>query len=798
MSEPGSKLLSARLAHFSFWWWIMSLAGLKRPENGSQAFSKILQTAISDGPRRFYEFDDFILDARRRLLFLNGEALDLTPKVFDLLLELVRNSGRVLEKRELMERVWPDSFVEEANLTQHISTLRKKLGSAEDRQRYIMTVPGRGYRFLASVRERDDEALVTVPERARIVIEKKTAQGASQELEDAGIAGARPVDSLEAKPLRRLCTPPEPKGHLLRHHRALFIMLVLPLMAGAASLLYPYFFSARVAPPFQETRLARFTTSGRVTCAAISPDGKYVALATIEDGRESLWLRQVGTSNNGVQVIPPSDFHYNRLTFSPDGDYIYYTGAAINSMTELRRIPKLGGAPSILGEDIDSPPAFSPDGKQITYVRNYPDQNESALIITDAGGGVERRLATLKAPREAFVFPAGPSWSPDGKRISCAVSLTDERGPYQELFEARVADGALKPITRKRWFKAGRAAWMKDGLGIVMLGAEQESAVTQIWYVSYPDGNVRKITNDLDDYKDLSLTADSGVIAAVQSDTQANVWLVPEADAERARKITGGNYDGIFGLAWMLDGRLVYTSLSNGMQNLWVADEAKGSQAQLSESAGNSRSVAISPDGRFIVYVMASNNQQQLWKMDANGGHPQQLTRGVRDDNPAFSPDGQWVVYRSYDSGIPNLFKIPAGGGQPLRLTEKISGPPAVSPDGKLIACTYREEALGKIKLALIPFKGEPPQKLIAPQESARRGLYSWRRDGRALFYVTTRAGVSNIWMQPLDGGAPKQVTNFKSDQIFNFAYSVDGHTLAVARGRVANDLVLINAVKGR
>src|SRR5438552_18441348 len=127
---------------------------------------------MSEQLQRFYEFGAFLLDAQERLLFRDGEPLDLTPKVFDILLELVQKRGRVVEKKELMEKVWPDSFVEESNLTQHISTLRKKLAQYSDRDRYIMTVPGRGYRFLPSVKGWSDDAVVTVHERirARVVV----------------------------------------------------------------------------------------------------------------------------------------------------------------------------------------------------------------------------------------------------------------------------------------------------------------------------------------------------------------------------------------------------------------------------------------------------------------------------------------------------------------------------------------------------------------------------------------------------------------------------------------------------
>src|SRR5262245_61451715 len=103
--------------------------------------------------KRIYEFGPFRLDAVEHLLLRNGESVPLTPKAFDLLLALVERHGHLVEKDELLKKVWPDSIVEEANLASNISQLRKALGDGENGQRYIETLPKRGYRFVAPMKE---------------------------------------------------------------------------------------------------------------------------------------------------------------------------------------------------------------------------------------------------------------------------------------------------------------------------------------------------------------------------------------------------------------------------------------------------------------------------------------------------------------------------------------------------------------------------------------------------------------------------------------------------------------------
>jgi DNA-binding winged helix-turn-helix (wHTH) protein/TolB-like protein/Tfp pilus assembly protein PilF len=127
---------------------------------------------------RIYEFGPFRLDAQRRRLLREGEAVPLKPKDFDTLLALVEEGGHVLPKETIMERVWPGSFVEEGNLSLHISNLRKALGEKRDQHKYIVTVPGQGYEFVASVRElkeNESDLVVTESSKTSIAIEEVAA-----------------------------------------------------------------------------------------------------------------------------------------------------------------------------------------------------------------------------------------------------------------------------------------------------------------------------------------------------------------------------------------------------------------------------------------------------------------------------------------------------------------------------------------------------------------------------------------------------------------------------------------------
>jgi Tol biopolymer transport system component len=581
----------------------------------------------------------------------------------------------------------------------------------------------------------------------------------------------------------------------IKRHQTGALLALAALVIVAASLVFAVYkrvsqnrLSINSASPFQRLKITRLTNTGKASAAALSPDGNYVVHVVVEDGgQESLWMRQVVTDSN-VQIVPPANVHYYQLAFSNDGNHIYF------NTDGLYQMPALGGVPRKLMTDIDSGIALSPDGQQFAFIRGYPAKLEDALMVANADGSAERPLATLREPDFFFIESnvVRPAWSPDGKSIACAAGGSDSGGRYMTLVEVRLADGAVRRITTQRWWRVGSAAWTNDGRGLVFSAKEQDSIPFQLWYASYPGGEVRRVTNDVNNYEGVSLTADSAAAVSVQSEQSSNIWVVPDADVSRAKQITSGKSNGTQGVAWTPDGRVVFTSSASGSPNIWIMDQGGGHQKQLTSGAWADGLPSVSPDGRYIVFVSNRTGGDHIWRIDLDGSNPTQLTSGNAERWPHCTPDSKWVIYASF--GNFRLWKVPISGGKPAQLTDNTTARPTISPDGKLISCGYYDEHTLEWKLAIIPSDGGSPQTVLdVPQNfTFARVTYPWTPDGQALSYIGREAGVSNVWRLPLSGGQPKQMTDFKTDHIFSFDWSRDGEQLALARGTETSDVVLI------
>ncbi len=544
------------------------------------------------------------------------------------------------------------------------------------------------------------------------------------------------------------------------------------------------------APSFQTAKFTRLTTAGKASGVAISPDGKYVVHVQDDGGQQSLWTRQVATQSN-VQIVAPAAVRYSGLIFSPDGNYLYYTAFSQElAQAVLFQVPTLGGPPKkLLGNVSSIAVSFSPDGKQFAFVRPTP-REEFTLMIANADGNEERKIMQYQNPPHSI---SAPAWSPDGKRIAYRVGNFESND--SSVFETHIADGVTKPLTAQRWLSIGGLTWLADGSGLLMLATSGQQFVNQIWHLSYPQGEAHQLTNDLNNYLGKSLAADSNTLAVVQSEQQASIWVAPVSDSSRARPVTSGSGKADTFLAWTPDGRIVYQSNASGSDDIWIMGADGAGAKQLTANARINQLPEVSPDGRYIVFLSYRTGVPHLWRMNIDGSDQRQLANGASGEASArFSPDGRWLVYRTA-LGRWTVWKMPAdGSGQPVQLTDKYSRSPTVSPDGKLIAYFYREDN-GPWRIAVAPFEGGEPLGTFdipaLPNASLR-----WTPDGRAVAYVDTRNGVSNIVAQPFDGGKPVQLTDFKADRIFSFDFSRDGKQLALSRGAINNDVVLISNFK--
>jgi eukaryotic-like serine/threonine-protein kinase len=586
------------------------------------------------------------------------------------------------------------------------------------------------------------------------------------------------------------------------YKKAALVAASVLLVALGALALYEivrrYRSAALFSTPFQSIELLRLTNSGRVSDSAISPDGQYVSYVVESGGKQSIWLRQINTSQN-VQVVAADDLQFYGATFSKKGDYLYYIAKERNnSIGTLYRIPSLGGEPVKLIRDVDGPITLSPDEKQLAFVRGS-STGERALMLATIAGTDERKLAS-RMGYESFSF-GGPAWSPDGKAIVCGAAYTLETERFVTLVAVDVENGSIRVLTPHKWKAIGRITWLQDGKGIVFTAAELSSGSTsQLWYMDHSTGEVSRISKDLQDYHGASITSDARTLITKQSKTVSSLWIAPNNDAERASAIISYNDDGLdtayyfrTRFSWMPDGRIIYTAMANGIPSLWVMSATGTDNRQLTTNKTVSTFPSITPDARKIVFVAENSGFANVWTMDLDGGNVKQLTTGPDESWAWCSPEGKWVVYHSSNQGKRTLWRVPLEGGNPEQLTDYPSVVPVVSPNGQWIVAYYRLAPKDPWRFGIIPFNGGRPVKSFeVPQGVLFQSLVRWTNDGAALAYIVNKDGVSNIWIQPVDGRPAKQLTNFRSDQIFWFEWSPDGKQLGVSRGAVTSDVVMI------
>jgi serine/threonine protein kinase len=563
------------------------------------------------------------------------------------------------------------------------------------------------------------------------------------------------------------------------------IVVLLLLVAagyGAYALL-----SRRTVNSFESFAAIPVTDTGKASKAAISPDGKYILSIQLDAGQESLWLRNVPTKSN-TQIVAPTDDRYDAVTFSPDGNSIYFTRRERDEIDvdSLYRLPVLGGNPERVIHNVGTNVTFSPDGARLTFVRYKNNEGKGDLVIANVDGSNEKILTTQSAQLGA------PQWSPDGKIITATDVLSEDATTGSiDLFDAATAQ---KTVLLKSAMLLDSIAWLPDGHALLVLAADAASNFNrkQIGLITYPKGEYRAVTKDTNDYLSISLPADGKTIATIQSQPRGSIQMASYGGKTSGQPSTVTERPPSFAFTWGSNDKLLLEQ-ENGIFSM----NADGSnRVPLLHDDFPSFDPISCDNSRYIIFSSAlrgGKSAVNVWRMDASGGNLKQLTFGAYDNPAMCSPDGKWLVFSGLVGGKFTAQKVSVDGGPVTTLSDSIltCGCINISPDGKALAFQTQLVTGGPIVIKILDFSTLQPIKTLERDPRAG-GEIRYTADGKAIGYFVREKGQFALWIAPIDGSPGHVVTGFTPERILDFHWSPDGKKLAVLRFHRDSDVVLL------
>jgi len=670
---------------------------------------------MSHQSQYIYEFESFRLDVAERLLLRDGEVVPLQPKVFDLLLTLVERHGRLLEKDELMKLVWPDTVVEEANLANNISILRKTLG--ENGERFIETVPKRGYRFVAGIRKVADE-------RAEPTSQQPLG---SQSAAAEGEPAAKAATVITERPA------PEAKNLISKirsHRRGALLTLAALIMPGMGL----FYFMSRPSLPPKITSSAQITNTGRGK-SFYTPTGYRMSSALVTDGPRIYFTQghvptQV-SSAGGEAVRIPESFAYSTIgDISPNRSELLVSRGDDEYEGSLWVLPVLGSAPRRLGNLLGHDPTWTPDGQQIVYA------NGPSLYLAKSDGTDPRKFVTVEGR------PYWPRWSPDGSRLRFTV--TNKQNSSASLWEV-AADGSNPHPLLPGWNNPANECcgnWTADGRYFVFHSTRNQ--MTNIWARREQTGLFQRgsqepvqLTVGPLNYYFPAPSLDGKKLFVVGEQKRGELVRYDAGTQQLVRYLRGSSDEH---LDFSRDGEWVaYVTYPEG--NLWRSKVDGEERRQLSFSPMQVVWPRWSPDGKQIVFTGSMPGKP--WKtylVSAEGGAPQQLTPDERaEHDPGWSSDGNTLVFHAGTPRDPSnsaiyLLEINTRQLSKLPSSEGLQSP-RWSPDGRYIAA----HNLGlQNRLLLFDFTTQKWTELLSGK---RAGGLHWSRDGKYIYFLSTLEG---------------------------------------------------------
>jgi len=735
--------------------------------------------------KTLYDFEGFRLDTAQKCLWRGEELVSLTPKAYDTLQVLIRNNGKLITKNEILDEVWENTFVEEATLAQNISTLRKTLAKYDKGKDFIVTIPRRGYRFVAEVTEINSE-------EEELILEKRTVThivAEQKEIHDSADAKDTAIQVNE--------TPAavENESSLVKR-LAIALPIVAILIGGIGYALSSY--SSRAEnfynTKFQKFRINTLFSGDNISEVAASPDGKYVAVIERKPEGDSISLKQTKDGNT-LEVLPKSDLNILGATFAPSGDYIYYSAykkgeIATGTIGKLYKIPMLGGASQEVIEDIDSRIAISKNGERIAFIRNKIKEKQSALMISNLDGSSAKELAVMNFP-DTF-SPYGNSWSPDSKFLAAVVFNRESKETPTKMIAISAENGEQKTLASKEWLWIGRTSWLEDGSGVTFVGygTKSPNLTDEIWMASYPEGKLRSVTNGIRGVSGITVSNNSSSIVATKMTRIKSTFVSGIEDFENASEIAKTSEEESLlplGSSWIGEEKIVYSQTKNGDADIWIMNADGSKPKQLTSGEGADYSPAVSADEKNIYFISNREGELGIWKMDLDGQNQTKIISLPNMLQPHFAISDESVFYLAK---APNqfyrvLWKSDLEGKNVRQVTKKFTGAPKISPNGKYVFCIYPQTSSKIISLGqsfhqtILSTETGEVIKQFEKLTALKAPIAAWKHDNSGILIAED----SKLLFRGVNEEKPKVLKEWDEGKIYQISLSKNGEKIFYEKG---------------
>lgn len=703
-----------------------------------------------------YEFADCRFDGAKGKLWRNNELILLSPKASELLNLLLERGGEFVSKEEIFEKVWTDTFVEDGVLTQNIYTLRKAIGNDADRQQIIENKTRLGYR-------------ITVP------VEKKEVSG--------GDLSAPPLVSVKS-----------PKTRLIF---ALAAVSIFTAIGGFFA--YRYFLPETVISTsrLEKIRLQKITDTANITFPTISPDGNLTAYGR----NSSIYIKDLNASTE-TKLDLANVKRFGFMRFSADGKFLYLRNRASYFLpADIMKVSRFGGEAVKIAENVWSNGfSFSPDEKQIVFARIFPNENRHALVLKNLENGAETELLSINPPEEIRIRTY-PSFSSDGAKIAFVVDRQNQ--DFERIIVYDLKTRQTENLSFKNFTQVEQVLWIPKKNAL--LASAREGKFYQIWEISVAEQKISRITNDLNNYLSMTISADGTKLLTTQNNFFTNLWLFEDKDLNAAKQLTFGisSRDGYSGIDNLPNGEIVYTSNENGALDIWRINPASGERRQLTNNAGKrNENPVVSPDGKFIYFASDRAGKSAIWQIGENGENPKQVTFGenANDSFPQISPDGAWLYFLRKTGKTSAVFRKSLAENREEQLTPTDQLSPtnflSLSPDGKYLSfqnLTEKIQSDNPQQVHQVAFiETENPNNVRFFNLGGRIPYVFWTADGKFFDYVIPVNDNEEIRRQSFFEEKPPQIIKtFSKEQVYFIRHAPDNKTL-IARGRLQNDAVLL------